>query len=280
MRILNEEETRAELKALRLDDPTGAGFAFSNTARDTFYGWHAHPYHQLIYAASGATQLETAEARYLLPPQRAAWIPAGVRHRTLVSRVEGVSLYFDPAAVPTGAGRVRILVADALLREMIGHAQRWPRGAAEPAPIAQSYFRTLALLCAEWLESELPLRLPRSEDPAIARAMDQVTAEPGVATLAGATAAARMSERTFRRRFAATVGMSWQAWLTQARVMAAMTRLGEGARITDVAAEVGFSSLSAFALAFNKVCGETPSSYRARVRAGPHRRFEVPGREP
>jgi AraC-like DNA-binding protein len=267
MRVLSEEETRAELKALALDAPAGAGFAFSNTARDTFYGWHAHPYHQLIYAISGATGLETAEARYLLPPQRAAWIPAGVRHRTLVSQVEGVSLYFDPADVPTGAGRVRIMLADPLLREMIVHAQRWPRGAAEDAPIAQSYFRTLALLCAEWLESELPLRLPRSADAAVARAMDHVIAGPGSATLAGAAGAARMSERSFRRRFAATVGMSWQAWLTQARVMAAMARLAEGGRVTDVAAEVGFASLSAFALAFGKVCGETPSAYRARVRA-------------
>ena len=42
--------------------------------------------------------------------------------------------------------------------------------------------------------------------------------------------------------------------------------VGVRGRVTDVAAEVGFSSLSAFALAFGKVCGETPGGYRARVR--------------
>jgi AraC-like DNA-binding protein len=267
MRILDEEDTRQALKTLELDHPRGAGFAFSNRAQDVFYGWHAHPYHQLLYAVAGTTLLETAEARYLLPPTRAAWIPAGTQHRTLVSNIDGVSLYFAPATLASGADRVRILSASTLMREMILHARRWPRGAAEADPLAQSYFTTLGLLCAEWLESELPLRLPTSEDRAIARAMDYAADDPGAASAAGAIAAARLSERTFRRRFAAATGMTWQAWLAQARILAAMARLAEGERVTDVAVDIGFSSLSAFALAFTRVTGETPSAYRARIRA-------------
>jgi AraC-like DNA-binding protein len=269
MRILDEAETRRSLRELQLDAPRGAGFAFSNRAQDTFYGWHAHAYHQLLYAAAGTTQLETEEARYFLPPRRAAWIPAGVRHRTLVSNVDGVSLYFDPATLPGAAARVRILVADPLMREMILHARRWPPGAAHDDPLAQSYFATLGLLCEEWLQSELPLRLPRAADPAIARAMDYAAVDPGAASAAGAIAAAGMSERTFRRRFAQAAGMSWQAWLSQARIMEAMGRLAAGARVTDAAADAGFSSLSAFALAFTRLCGETPSAYRARARRAP-----------
>jgi AraC-like DNA-binding protein len=278
MRILNEDETRETLKELQLDAPSGAGFAFSNRARDTFYGWHAHDYHQLLYAISGTTQMETQEARYFLPPGRAAWIPAGVRHRTLVSDVDGVSLYFAPDALPGGAlslgarpegvQRVRILTADALMREMILYARRWPPGAAQDDRLAQSYFATLALLCGEWLQSELPLRLPRAADPAIARAMDYAATDPAAATAAGAIAAARLSERSFRRRFAQAAGMTWQAWLSQARIMYAMGRLAAGARVTDAAAEAGFASLSAFAAAFVRLCGETPSAYRARVRRG------------
>ena len=62
-------------------------------------------------------------------------------------------------------------------------------------------------------------------------------------------------------------GMTWQAWLAQARIMAAMARLAQGERVTDVAVEVGFSSLSAFAPAFTRVTGEAPSAYRTRIRA-------------
>jgi AraC-like DNA-binding protein/mannose-6-phosphate isomerase-like protein (cupin superfamily) len=267
MRVLNEIETREALRDLALDAPAGAGFAFSNRARDTFYDWHSHDYHQLLYAITGATQLETAEARFLLPPQRAAWIPAGVRHRTMVSNVDGVSLYFQPASVPAAGERVRILVATPVMREMILHALRWPNGESEADPVAQSYFTTLALMCGEWLESELPLGLPRAGHPAIARAMDFAAADPGVMNLAGAIAAAGMSERTFRRVFARETGMTWQVWLSQARMMAAMGRLAQGARVTDVAAEVGFASLSAFAKAFTELAGENPTTYRKRVAA-------------
>jgi AraC-like DNA-binding protein len=52
----------------------------------------------------------------------------------------------------------------------------------------------------------------------------------------------------------------------RARVLAAMAALAEPrARVTDVAPRVGFESLGAFARAFRKIAGESPSEYRARV---------------
>jgi AraC-like DNA-binding protein len=265
MRILTTAETQDALRELALDAPTGTGFAFSNRARNTFYDWHTHDYHQLIYAMTGATQLETHDARFLLPPQRAAWIPAGVRHRTMISDIDGASLYFEPESVSDTSGRVRILAATPLMREMIVYALRWPQGQSQGDPVAQSYFHALALLIGDWLENEISLRLPRSSHPSIARAMDYAAACPGAATQAAALAAAGLSERTFRRLFLSETGLTWQAWLAQLRMMAAMGRLAEGARVTDVANDVGFVSLSAFAKAFTQFTGETPTQYRRRI---------------
>ncbi len=59
-----------------------------------------------------------------------------------------------------------------------------------------------------------------------------------------------MSERSFRRHFAEETGMGWQAWLAQARILTAMTALAAGDRVTNVAADTGYASLSAFAKAF------------------------------
>lgn len=265
MRILTDAQTQAALHDHALDRPRGVGFAFRDSSAPTFYGWHAHDYHQLLFAQTGAAQLETAEARFLLPPQRAAWIPAGLRHRSLISDVAGVSLYFAPGSVTAPGDRVRILVAPPLMQEMVLFALRWPRGESADDPVAQSYFTTLALLCAEWLRHELPFGLPRAGHPAIARAMDHAVADPGAASQASALAAAGLSARTFRRRFREETGMTWQAWLNQARMLAAMGLLAEGGRITDIALTVGFASLSAFAKAFTDVTGETPSAYRRRV---------------
>jgi methylphosphotriester-DNA--protein-cysteine methyltransferase len=58
--------------------------------------------------------------------------------------------------------------------------------------------------------------------------------------------------------------MTWQAWLCQARIMEAASQLTAGGRVTDVAADVGYSSLSAFAKAFRQFAGESPTTFRRR----------------
>jgi AraC-like DNA-binding protein len=266
MRSLTPEETTDALDAYGLNAPRGVGFAFADHAKHTLYDWHSHDYHQLIYATDGASWIETEQGRHVLPTGRAAWIPAHSRHRTLIAHADGASLYFAPESLPDISGRIRILVAPPMMREMILHAMRWPLGAAEEDPVAASFFQTLALLCAEWLESELPLFLPRAEHPAIARAMDYASADPGAANQIDAARAAILSERTFRRLFQREAGMGWQAWLHQLRILHAMGELIDGGRVTEVAANMGYASLSAFAKAFAQLTGESPSAFRQRNR--------------
>jgi AraC-like DNA-binding protein len=270
MRRLTAKATAETLRRHSLDRASEPAFAFRDRAHNTFYDWHTHPNHQLIFALDGATQIETAQARYLLPVGRAAWIPAGIRHRTLVSDTDGTSLYFAPASV-AGGDRVRILLADSLMREMVLYAMRWPRGASERSPLAKNFFQTLSLLCTQWLESELPLALPSASHPGLARAMDHVlgnladVSQPGMLKIAG------MSERSFRRHMMTETGMTWQAWLAQARILHAVTLLTQGRRVTDVAAAVGYQSLSAFAKAFAQMTGETPIVFRRRSIAAAER---------
>lgn len=264
MKALTSDETSGAIRSYGLDRPVGVGFAFLDPLRNTFYDWHSHAYHQLLYALDGPTQIETARGRHLLPLGRAAWVPAGVRHRTLIADARILSLYFSPEAVDDAQSRVRILLASPLMREMILHTMRWPLGASETDPLAASFLHTLGLLCGQWLEAELPLFLPGAAHPSICRAMDQATANLAEASQAAAIATAAMSERSFRRAFTQETGMSWQSWLAQARILQAMALLAEGARVTDVAADVGYASLSAFAQAFAKLAGEQPAQFRAR----------------
>lgn len=42
---------------------------------------HAHGEAQLTFAASGMVQVHTDAGRWLVPPQLAVWVPAGVSHR-------------------------------------------------------------------------------------------------------------------------------------------------------------------------------------------------------
>ncbi|MBO0838543.1 MAG: AraC family ligand binding domain-containing protein, partial [Actinobacteria bacterium] len=47
------------------------------------FDWHMHADHQLAWAASGVLTVRTQSSTWVLPPTRALWIPAGLRHETL-----------------------------------------------------------------------------------------------------------------------------------------------------------------------------------------------------
>ncbi len=232
-------------------------------------GWHCHDMHQIEYAVGGVVEVETVDAHYLLPPQQAAWIPAGLKHQaTMNSAVRTVSVMFDPELVPRAGDRARILAVIPLVREMILYAVRWPIGRLAGDDISDTFFRTLGQLVSETLDHEAPLSLPTSTDPVVAAAMAYTKEHLESVTAAEVSRAVCVSERTLRRQFTATVNISWRQYLLQARLLRAMALLAApGPSVQDVATAIGFDSVSSFARAFAQFCGETPSAYRQRVLA-------------
>jgi AraC family transcriptional activator FtrA len=78
---------------------------------------------------------------------------------------------------------------------------------------------------------------------------------------------ARMSSRTFARRFQATVGTTPLRWLLHQRVLAA-ERLLETTDVSveEIAARCGFGSPAAFRVHFGRQTGTSPSAYRMTFR--------------
>jgi AraC-like DNA-binding protein/quercetin dioxygenase-like cupin family protein len=257
---------------MRGGSPVRAG-TFAYDGGDLVTDWHSHELHQIEYAFEGIAEVETEGAHYLLPPQQAVWIPAGLAHRTTLKGVRSVAVFFDPAMVEDADDRVRILAATPVIREMIVYAARWPIARPASDPVADAFFDALALLVVDWLAHETPLCLPTSSDPVLRAVMDFTNANlPGV-TVAAACGAAGLSERSLRRQFGAATGMTWRQYVLQSRLMRAMALLTEpGRTVIDVATEVGFDSVSAFTRAFVRLTGETPTAYRRRVTAEHERR--------
>jgi AraC-like DNA-binding protein/quercetin dioxygenase-like cupin family protein len=230
-------------------------------------GWHSHDMHQIEYAVSGVVEVETASAHYLLPPQQAAWIPAGLSHQaTMNADVRTVSVMFDPPLVPGAGDRARILAVSPLIREMVIYALRWPIDRAEGDAVSDGFFRTLGHLVSDALDHEAPLSLPTSDDPIVAAALAYTKDHLDSVSAAEVSRAVAVSERTLRRQFNAVLGLSWRTYLLQARLLRAMALLaGRGHSVREVATAVGFDNVSSFARAFAQYSGETPSSYRRRV---------------
>jgi AraC-like DNA-binding protein/quercetin dioxygenase-like cupin family protein len=230
-------------------------------------GWHSHDLHQLEYALQGTVEVETAVAHYLLPPQQAAWIPAGLSHRSTLSRVRTISVFFAPSLVPDEGHRARILAAAPVIREMILYGVRWPIGQPRTDPAADPFFIALAALVLEWLDHELPLCLPTTTDPLIRSVMEFTTANLATVTAAGVCRHVGVSERSLRRAFPPATGMTWSQYLFESRLLRSMALLAQpGPTILDIATAVGFEG-SSFARAFARHTGETPSAYRRRVLA-------------
>lgn len=230
-------------------------------------GWHSHEVHQIEYALHGVVEVETDSAHYLLPPQQAAWIPAGLEHQAVMNPdVKTVAVMFDPALVAAPGDRARILAVSPLIREMMIYALRWQIDRADGDAQSDAFFRTLADLVAEALDHEAPLSLPTSEHPIVAAAMSYTKAHLASVSAEEVSRAVSVSERTLRRLFQDTLGLSWRTYLLHARMLRAMALLAApGQSVQETASAVGFDSLSSFTRAFAQFSGETPSGYRKRV---------------
>ncbi len=234
-------------------------------------GWHSHDFHQVEYAFEGVADVQTDSARFLLPPQQAVWIPAGVEHCSTLTRVKAVSVFFEPSmGLPVG-DRVRILAAAPVIREMILYARRWPINRQWSDSTADTFFAALASLVTEWLDCETPLYLPTARDPLVAASMEYTWAHLDEVTIGALCDAVGTSERSLRRAFLADTGMSWRQYLQESRLLKAMALLTENGRsLLNVSSAVGYESASAFTRAFRRYTGESPREYRRRVETAPN----------
>ena len=103
---------------------------------------------------------------------------------------------------------------------------------------------------------------------ALRRAIERLRSDGDTdVSLAALAADADQSRFHFCRAFKESTGLSPHAWLRQHRLEQAMSMLRDtDESIVSVAAALGYSSQTAFAAAFRKLTGETPSDWRRRVR--------------
>ena len=221
------------------------------------FDWHTHTKHQLAWAPYGVITVETELATFVLPPTRAVWIPARVRHEVRAAGgVEMRALYIRPRSCRIKWRQATAVAISPLTAELIGYL-------SDGALSGQRQMNAEALLI-DLLEpvsvSTIDVRLPTTS-PARTVA-NALMAQPGDrSTLAQWGRRVGASERTLARSFLAGCGVSFGRWRTLARLQSALPRLGAGAAVTLVAHEVGYDTASAFVSAFRRETGVTPAAY-------------------
>jgi AraC-like DNA-binding protein len=225
---------------------------------------HAHPRGQLVGGSAGLLTVETAAGRWMVGPDQAIWIPPDAPHE-LQSHgpFSGWSLYLTPVACARLPSSACVLGATALLRTLVERVAEWAPGAMLDA--AQERLAAVVIDEISGLQPEA-VSLPAPSDPRLRRVAGAMAKDP--ADLRGLRDWARiapMSPRSLTRRFAAETGMSLSSWRQRARLLAAEERLARGEAVTRVAGDVGYSSPSAFSLAFRRANGCSPTDYVARL---------------
>ena len=217
---------------------------------------HVHADHQLAWASEGVLTVECAKETWVLPPTRALWIPAGVRHETKSSGPAIMrTAYINPDRSPFNFSRPTPIGADRLLAELISYLADAP---LDPAATTRAEMVLLDVI-SPLPTSAIELRMPTDERALdVARAIVADPADPRNLAAWGELVGA--SARTLARAFAET-GASFGRWRTLARLQAAAPDLAAGTPVSRVAARVGYTTTSAFIAAFRRETGSTPRHY-------------------
>jgi AraC-like DNA-binding protein len=148
---------------------------------------------------------------------------------------------------------------------MLRHAVQWAPNEARDLDVARHFFKTLSHLCQDWFSKPRIMWLPAAKSPEMRAVVGYVRDHLGDASMDGACAAAGLSARTLQRRCQEELGFGWCEFVREVRILWAMELLARGGNpVGSVAKTIGFSSLSAFTLAFSKRVGISPSDFVRR----------------
>ena len=230
--------------------------------RDGETPWHSHPRGQFMYACEGVMTVATRRETWIVPPEQAAWMPAGTEHRLAFSGgLRFRTLYIEPGAVPSMPQRPMVVEVTPLLRELVHRAMSLPLAYDEHGADGR-----LAGVLFDELQrvAEIPIGLPVPSKgplaPICRQVLDHLADRPTLETLARRN---HLSARTLERRFRRDTGLSFAEWSRRARLVHAVTWISEGRPVTAVAMDLGYESPSAFCAMFKRELGVPPTRFRS-----------------
>jgi len=221
---------------------------------------HCHPEDQLVYASQGVMTVQTSAGTWVVPAQRAVWIPATTPHSIVNSGAVSMRTVYLRARMVRGLPRACCVVnVSPLLQQLILHLcqhEKLSRRAKVQAHLIDVFIDQLETVKA------VPLQLPSLSDPRAARVAAILLSDAGNShSLSAACRQAGASKRTIERLFQQETRLSLGKWRQQLRLMRSLQLLAAGEKISHAAAEAGYSTPSAFIAMFSKALGTTPRRY-------------------
>ncbi|WP_255372537.1 AraC family transcriptional regulator [Corynebacterium sp. CNJ-954] len=225
--------------------------------RDTVWGEHSHPTHELLWHDYGSGAVSVGQRVWTIAGGVALWIPAGLVHTGRAhagSRQRTVHFTVDTPALGEDPVTVELTPLLGLLIDRLGTTGLGGR--------SRELTERMILDVITPSERELVLSMPTSEllGPIVERMRDCPADQT---TLSVWATRLGVSTKTITRTFEAETGLGFSRWIAMARMKHAVVLLGAGDEIAEVAEQVGYRSASAFITAFRRATGLTPGQFRS-----------------
>lgn len=220
---------------------------------------HSHDHIQILYASAGVMSVRTPETSFVIPPQRAVWLPAGTRHEVACRGPVSLRTLYLPCEGHEHEKQCRVFEVSNLVKALILEIVDFPT----LYDIDGREGQIIALLLDEIARMpNAPYQVSMPSNPRLLRVCNAIIADPSdPRDIDDWAALAAMGRRTFTRSFKQETGMGLAVWRQQVRLMEALSLLAAGASITQVTYDVGYDSPSGFAAMFRRTFGVPPSQY-------------------
>jgi AraC-like DNA-binding protein len=217
---------------------------------------HAHHTGQFILVETGTSHLYTEHGAWSIPAHRIAWVPPDVLHASKASGQGRGWVVIPPAELADLPSRVCMLRASGLLVSALHRlAQLPPR---------DHLSGLLWRVVAEEMRGAQPelLEVPLPSSPRLLKVAQIVLKSPTAAiSLDQIAHQAGMSRRSFARHFRGQTGLSFTRWKRAVIAQHALELVALGHKISSVATDVGYESVSAFIAMFRRQYGESPRQF-------------------
>jgi hypothetical protein len=202
--------------------------------------WHDHAEQQLVYPSSGLLIVSTTGGSWVVPPQRAVWLPAAVAHaHQAYGATQLRTVAFEVDVNPLGLTQPTVLSVSRLLRELIiaitDDPARPPGEQHDLKQVALSQLKQGQLGQGQLGQGQLAaapalhFHLPQPADERLRDVTALLAEDPGSdRTLAELGRAVGAGERTLSRLFRAETGMTFPQWRAQLRLHHSLTLLATG----------------------------------------------------
>lgn len=238
-------------------------------------GRHQHPEHEFFLPLQGEISVVYGQDVVKAGPGRMLYVPPELDH-SFASSAQGsgerviwlidqkawgqhVEAKFLPCSFPINS------LAKELVFYLLLHQEA--KGAKH---FLSALIETLgdSLQAAQWEKNKLfsDHLSGRVADARVSRSIELIEQELGALSLGEVAKRSGLSLRNFNRLFLKETGLNPRDYLILRRVEKAKRLLRETrTTVTDIALEVGYSSLSKFIATFKRIEGVLPSDYRANL---------------